>query len=617
MSTHKEGTEYDIIFAGGGTAACIVAGRLAKADPNLSILIVERGKNNLNDPNVVNASRYLYHLAPNSQTSIAYKGNKTADLNGREPVVTTGGMLGGGSSINFAMYTRASGVDYDSWKTEGWDAKSLLPFANKLETYHLDHPKVDKSVHGYDGPINVSFGCYHQKEAQDDILAGAEAIGLPEIPDMQDFKTIGGFSRWLRYVSPDGKRQDTAHRYVHPLMASGKYPNLHLLVESTISRVLFEGNRAVGVEYLPTASNQPVANFTKGPPLTIKARKLVVVSAGALGTPLILERSGVGNAELLKKLDIPVVADVPGVGEEYQDHNLIFYKYKTTLKPDETLDVLNRGDVDFYEAAEKKNPVVTWNGVDLAAKLRPTDEEVAQLDQEFQDHWNRDFKEQKERPLMLLAVVSTYLGDYKTLPEEQSGPSQYLSIGMYTGYPYSRGDIHITSKDPDAPPSFNTGFLSKRVDLTKQLWAYKKQREIFRRTNGFVSELAVAHPNFRQGSKAALRTEPEVKGGFKTLEERKRLPPIEYDEEDDKAIEEFIRSNIETTWHSLGTCKMAPKEKGGVVDKDLNVYGTVGLKLCDLSIAPENVGANTNNSALIVGEKGADIIAKELGLYFN
>jgi alcohol oxidase len=397
---------------------------------------------------------------------------------------------------------------------------------------------------------------------------------------MQDFKAANGFSRWLRYNSPDGKRQDTAHRYVHPLMASGDYPNLHLLVQSTVSRVIFEGNRAVGVEYLPNASFQPITNLTHREPLTIKARKLVVLSAGALGTPQILERSGVGNAELLKKLDIPVVADVPGVGEEYQDHNLIFYSYKTSLKPDQTLDDLHRGRLDFYEAVEKKDPIVTWNAVDLAAKLRPTDEEVAQLDQEFQDHWNRDFKDQTTRPLMLLAVVSSFLGDHKTLAEEQDGPSQYLSIGMYTGYPYSRGDIHITSKDPDAAPCFNAGFLSKWVDLTKQIWAYKKQREIFRRTNVMTSELPVGSPKFREGSKAALRKQPEALDGFKTLEERKALPPIEYDEDDDRAIEEYIRSNIETTWHSLGTCKMAPKEKGGVVDKHLNVYGTVGLKIC-------------------------------------
>ncbi|GFP57625.1 alcohol oxidase [Trichoderma asperellum] len=565
MTTHKPGTEYDVIIAGGGTAACIVAGRLAKADPNLSILIVERGTNNLNDPNVVNPSRYLTHLTPSSKTTIVYKGNKSEDLNGREPLVPSGGMLGGGSSVNFTMYTRAAGVDFDSWKTEGWDAKSLIPFARKLETYHLDHPEVDKSLHGHDGPINVSFGSYSAKSVQDDFMAGAAAIGLPEITDLQDFTSVNGISRYLRYVSPDGKRQDTAHRYVHPLMASGEYPNLHLLLESKVTRVIFEGNRAVGVEWVPNPDYQPMTNLTQR----------------ALGTPLVLERSGVGNAELLKKLDIPVVANVPGVGEEYQDHNLIFYTYKTSLKPDETLDDLHRGRLDFEEALKMKNPILGWNGVDIAAKFRPTEEEVAQLGEEFQEHWDRDFKDQKTRPLMLLAIVSSYLGDYRTLAEEQeNGPSQYISVGMYTAYPYARGDIHITSKDPEAAPSFNTGFFSKSVDVTKQVWAYKKQREMFRRVNSVTGEVASGHPSFPEGSQAGLRKNREVAEGFKCLEERKKLRPIEYTKEDDKAIEDFIRSNIETTWHSIGTCKMAPKEKGGVVDKNLNVYGTVGLKIC-------------------------------------
>ncbi|KAK1242996.1 hypothetical protein MKX08_005808 [Trichoderma sp. CBMAI-0020] len=615
MTTHKPGTEYDVILAGGGTAACIVAGRLAQADPNLSILIVERGTNNLNDPNVVNPSRYLAHLTPNSKTAILYKGNKSAALNGREPVVPSGGILGGGSSINFTMYTRAAGADFDSWKTEGWDAKSLIPYARKLETYHLDHPDVDKSLHGHDGPINVSFGSYSAKRIQDDFMAGAAATGLPEITDLQDFTSVDGISRYLRYVSPDGKRQDTAHRYVHPLMASGDYPNLHLLLESKVSRVIFEGNRAVGIEWVPNPDYQPLTNLTRSEPSIIRARKLVVVSSGALGTPSVLERSGVGNAELLKKLDIPVVADLPGVGEEYQDHNLIFYTYKTSLKPGETLDDLHRGQLDFEEALKTKNPILGWNAVDIAAKFRPTEEEVAQLGEEFQEHWNRDFKEQKTRPLMLLAIVSSYLGDYKTLAEEQEdGPHQYISVGMYTGYPYARGDIHITSKDPDAAPSFNTGFFSNNVDVTKQIWAYKKQREIFRRVNSVTGEIASGHPSFPEGSKAGLRKTREVAEGFNSLEERKKLPPIEYTKEDDEAIEDYLRSNIDTTWHSIGTCKMAPKEKGGVVDKNLNVYGTVGLKICDISIAPENVSANTNNTALIIGEKGADIIIRELGL---
>ncbi|PNY26834.1 Alcohol oxidase [Tolypocladium capitatum] len=579
MTTHEEGRQYDIIFAGGGAAACVAAGRLAKADPNLSILLVEGGKNNLNDPTVVTPAMFLSHQEPGSQTALFYQSNKEKALNNREAIVASGGILGGGSSINFMMYTRAQGIDYDSWNTEGWDAKSLLPFAKKLETYHLDDPSVDKSVHGYDGPINVSYGTHGPKGPQDDMLAAVESLGEKEIVDLQDFKAVGGFSRWLRYIGPDGKRQDAAHRYIHPLMASGKYPNLHLLVESRVSRVIFDGRRATGVEYVPSATIQSATGLSKAGRSAIEAKKLVVVSSGALGTPSILERSGVGNADLLKELDIPLVSDLPGVGEEYQDHHLLLHPYKTSLKADETLDGLLSGRLDFAAALGNKDPILGWNGIDIASKLRPSEEEVAHLGPEFQELWDRDFKEQKERPMMLIAVACFFMGDHKVLDEDEDGVCQYATVVTYTAYPYSRGNIHIVSKDVQTPASFNTGFLSHPADLKKQVWAYKKQREVYRRTNAYAGELALGHPKFRDGSKAMLCESHPVKGGYNSIEERRNLPPIEYDSEDDAAIEDWIRSNINTTWHSLGTCKMASKEKGGVVDKNLDVYGTRGLKL--------------------------------------
>jgi alcohol oxidase len=365
-------------------------------------------------------------------------------------------------------------------------------------------------------------------------------------------------------------------------MASGKHPNLHLLVESTVTRVIFEGKRATGVEYRATT---PVAG-EEGKTSIVKARKLVVVSSGALGTPQVLERSGVGNAKILTKLGIPVVSDLPGVGEEYQDHHLIGYPYKVILPPNETLDGLLGGRLDFLGALKEQNPIVGWNAVDVAAKLRPTEEEVAQLGPEFVQLWNRDFKDQPDRPLMLFAVVNFSLLDPAIIAEAVGGPCQCITMGCYTAYPYSRGNIHITSKDPQAPPSFNSGFLSHPADVKKLAWAYKKQREIFRRTNCFDGEIAIGHPKFREGSKAAFTDKRGAEDRFASFEDRRKLPPIQYDAEDDAVIEDWIRQGMNTTWHSLGTCKMAPRENGGVVDKDLNVYGTEGLKLAGKFFAP-------------------------------
>lgn len=166
--------------------------------------------------------------------------------------------------------------------------------------------------------------------------------------------------------------------------------------------------------------------------------------------------------------------------------------------------------------------------------------------------------------------------------------------------------MHITGSKHDDPLDFDVGFFNDvyDIDLKKQVWAYKKQREIVRRTKYYRGELAAGHPKFPEGSAVAASEIAEPLSNVKDLE---------YSKEDDAAIEQWLRDNVNTTWHSMATCKMAPLEQDGVVDASLNVYGVSGLKLADLSIAPANVGANTNNTALAIGEKAAEIILAELG----
>lgn len=182
-------------------------------------------------------------------------------------------------------------------------------------------------------------------------------------------------------------------------------------------------------------------------------------------------------------------------------------------------------------------------------------------------------------------------------------------MANWTAYPYSRGHIHITGPGLSDPIDFDVGYLKDAhdIDVKKHTWAYKTQREIFRRMSIFRGKLVASHPRFPPGSKAAVTEKAEGPVG----DDAKR---VEYTLEDEKAIEQHVRETVETTWHSLGTCKMAPREKGGVVDASLSVYGIKGLKLADLSIPPGNVGANTNNTALMIGEKAADIFIRELGL---
>jgi len=244
-------------------------------------------------------------------------------------------------------------------------------------------------------------------------------------------------------------------------LQDGKHPNLHVLTETKVERVIFdEHKRAIGLVVLPNKDHQPTTSLSEQPRTSITAKKCVVVAAGALGTPQILERSGIGQREHLTRLQIPVVTNVPGVGENYQDHHLCILPYKTSLAPEETNDALLSGRIDFMKAVEEKNPILGWNSIDLGAKLRPSDAEVESLGPEFQTAWEKDFKDKPSRPLMLMAVCSSFLGDPSLVPA-----GQYCTIGRYTAYPYSRGSIHITGRFVNDAPNFDTGILNDKDDL--------------------------------------------------------------------------------------------------------------------------------------------------------
>lgn len=178
----------------------------------------------------------------------------------------------------------------------------------------------------------------------------------------------------------------------------------------------------------------------------------------------------------------------------------------------------------------------------------------------------------------------------------------------FTVYPFSRGHIHITGPNLEDPLDFEHGFFTDAgdIDLKKHIWSYKKQREVIRRMPSYRGEMAQCHPPFAPESMAAI---VELSGPLPA-----DVSDIEYSADDDVVLEKWLRSNVGTTWHALGTCKMLPRDKNGVVDANLSVYGVEGLKIADLSIVPRNVAANTNNTALAVGEKAADIFIKELGL---
>jgi choline dehydrogenase-like flavoprotein len=210
--------------------------------------------------------------------------------------------------------------------------------------------------------------------------------------------------------------------------------------------------------------------------------------------------------------------------------------------------------------------------------------------------------------MVVFSVVAGFPSDPSLAPGGPGNPG--LGVSAFTVYPFSRGHVHITGPELEDPLDFETGFFDGdggTLDVKKHVWAYKKQREITRRMPSYRGEVAACHPPFAPDSKAAITT-TKLDGPLPA-----DIPDIAYTPEDDAVLEKWLRANVSTTWHSLGTCKMAPREQNGVVDASLGVYGVEGLKIADMSVVPKNVAANTNNTALAIGEKAADIFIKELG----
>lgn len=222
--------------------------------------------------------------------------------------------------------------------------------------------------------------------------------------DLQSLSSgaINGVQRAMKYISPDGKRSDAAHAYVHPRLIDGKHPNLHVVVETQVDKVIIENGRAVGVQVLPNPSFHPEDTTVR----TIRAKKLVVVSAGACGTPLILERSGVGDPAVLGAAGVDVTVDLPGVGNGYEDHLLQVSVYHTSLGEDETIDAVTRGQRDVAEMMRNNHPMLGWNVQDITCKLRPSDDEVAALGPAFQKAWNEHFRDIPDKPMTLMSPVS-------------------------------------------------------------------------------------------------------------------------------------------------------------------------------------------------------------------
>ncbi|KAF5341756.1 hypothetical protein D9611_001815 [Ephemerocybe angulata] len=592
---------FDIIIAGGGATGCVIAGKLAAANAGLKVLILEAGPHSLNVDTHIQPVRYIANLmSPNksSKSFTLHVSQPSEAVANRRIVVPAGSVLGGGSSVNFMVYTRAAASDYDCWEkihqNPGWGSKDLIPLLKEIETYTLEASL--NSTHGSNGPIRISAPKEYTNVATQFLDVARhydKRRGVTD--DWNDFTNANAYGVWAKYIhDKTGRRSDTAHNFVYN---QADNQNLVVRVESRVVRVLFDGTRAEGVEYV--ASEDKVIH-------KVFASRLVVISAGAFGSPSILERSGIGADEVLQKNGIPQLVDLPGVGIDYNDHNVIFTHYKACQEA-ETIDHIVYGTPDALQKhidqwTKSGDGLMAHNGLNAGFKLRPSSEDLQELGPAFEKRWNDFFALFPDKPVILGGPANAYTGIGPMDPG-----AKYFALLYALLYPASTGSVHIAhGLDPYGPLDFHHSYLENEADVVVYRWTYKHLREIARRMGFYRGEVLDSHPNFSEKSAAICKPED---GPIDI-----NAPRIAYTVEDDAAIDDFHRRTIGTAWHSMGTCAMKPRSKGGVVDSRLNVYGTTHLKVADLSICPENVGANTYNTALAVGAKAAMLIAEELDL---
>ncbi len=613
-------TEYDYIVAGGGTAGCIVAARLTE-DPNISVLVLERGKTNKDDELSNRPANYLRCLA--TERVHNHFCEPSEDNDNKKVIVPQGNILGGGSSVNFMMYTRPSGTDFDDWGMKGWAFDDVLPYFKRMETYHGDNDADSKDVHGYEGPLQVSAG-HRYVDGMNSFFDASKKVleNYQDVADSQDFKSVGAHP-WMKWIDPKtGKRSGAADAYIH---ANAHRENLVVMCETKVNKINMHGNTATGVEAIV---NGEVVNFT--------ASREVIVSAGAFGSPKLLELSGIGRRDILEKAGIQPIVENDGVGENYQDHLLFLCMYHVS-KDAETHDALLRKEEPNFSKAEEdfksaKGEYAT-NSIDGSMKWRPSDSEVEGTG--FEKLWADKFQSRPEKPLMLYASITGNVGDFALVP-----PGKYYAVGGYLEYPEGRGSLHITSSDPSADPKLEGFYVNHIDDINVLRYAYKKCREIARTMPEYRGEFAPSHPPFSETGSARIdpisvetaRENTQAPAGIAgtgwtagmsaALPEDKPNGPITYDDEDEKVLEKWLKGNCGTTWHPMGTNAMAPRIPSksssapnhitpGVVDERLRVYGTKNLRVCDLSVCPIEPGCNTCAMAYVIGERGSDLIKED------
>ena len=529
---------YDYVIVGGGSAGCVLANRLS-ADPTVSVLLLEAG----------GADRHPFFAMPagfaKMTKGIASWGWQTVPqqhLNNRVLRYTQAKVIGGGSSINAQLYTRGVPADYDEWESRagatGWSYRDVLPYFKRSE----NNQRYANEFHGYGGPLGVSNPISPLPICEAFFQAGQE-LGIPFNPDFNG-ASQGGLG-YYQLTQLDGRRSSAATGFVKPVLDR---PNLTLQMQARTLRVIVEGQRAAGVEVVLGGSRDIQV---------VRAAREVIVASGAIGSPKLLLQSGIGPAEHLESVGVPVRHGLRGVGANLQDHLDLFVIAECT--GDHTYDKYNRP----HHAA--------WAGLQyLLLKKGP----VASSLFETGGFWYAD----RDAALARSPDIQFHLGLGSGI---EAGMARLRNAGvtLNTAYlrPRSRGTVRLAHADPASAPLIDPNYWSDPHDKAMALKGLRLARDILRAP--------------------ALRryVQSEV------------LPGSRLDT--DQELFEYACANAKTDHHPVGTCRMGQEnDPDSVVTPDLRLIGLQGLRVVDASVMPFVPSCNTNAPTIMVAEKAADMI---------